>query len=54
MEWLMQPMNGFNFLDIFDLNADCPNVYLVCNCTGGLIACTVKGALISPDTKPIK
>ena len=44
MEWIVDPLSSFTNLNPI-WSETCPNVWYQCNCTGGLLVCTVKGGL---------
>jgi len=44
MDWLMEPLNGFKSISQ-DFAESCPSTWYQCTCEGGLLICTVKGAL---------
>lgn len=50
MEWIVDPLS--NFADLSPVFSEgCTSIWYQCNCTGGLLVCTKKGALIEepPD-----
>jgi len=44
MDWLMEPLSGFKGISQ-DFEDSCPQTWNQCTCTGGLLICTVQGAL---------
>lgn len=47
MEWIMQPMSGFDSLDLMMAEAECTGGATLrsCSCTGGLLICDCSGGL---------
>jgi hypothetical protein len=52
MKWIIEPMSGFFTLDVTEAD-NCTgtgSTLRECTCTGGMVVCSVPGALVVPKT----